>query len=537
MNNAFCSMNYCGSSKFFYFWATNKKSLNKITFFILLFAVSINLTSQTFKTDISQTLQGDIGFPELLMKNGNTVFALNDKSKKTLVFTIFNSKHRQIIQKEISFKKVDFTHAFAPPDPSVDILKTVEIKGKIVLFIKDNKASNKGECALFRVIINANSAEIEEEELLFSINREGFAGNNPRSENGEDSPFYFISKDENSDYYAIIKYGNLKQNVIAGNYEIHWYSSDHKEINKSNFDYVNNKYEFARPLNLIVNANKYLLLTTYVYNKSGEKIKNIKVVFSKLEIGKTDFVHKEEQYALDFNSSFCTMKENKTKNLVEALIYNEMTGDDGKTYYLLIFQNINAEKMETEKPYPLPQKMLDEFVINNCKDSKGYNDGFIDTYEIDGDGNNIAICKKNVSFFAGGYAYSPNPELFGFSLFDSHGKELNAWAYPHIDNGLIVPVCNKRGNFMVMNELQENMDLPLDIKHISIKPRDASNAILVSLKAGGEIEKNYIFGKPAGNNNIYFYSMNYDSKLNTAVGIIGVGKGNKDKKVAWIKFD
>ena len=90
---------------------------------------------------------------------------------------------------------------------------------------------------------------------------------------------------------------------------------------------------------------------------------------------------------------------------------------------------------------------------------------------------------------------------------------------------------------MVMNELQENMDLPLDIKHISIKPRDASNAILVSLKAGGEIEKNYIFGKPAGNNNIYFYSMNYDSKLNTAVGIIGVGKGNKDKKVAWIKFD
>ncbi len=509
--------------------------MKKTIYTAALLIVSNLIFGQTVKTEIGSPIVGDIGDPVLVMKNGFSVFEFNDEKTKTLKLTIFNDKLKQIATKELKFKMVDFARAFSAADPTICVLKTYEINGKIVIFIKDNKIEKKMQCGLYRLIINPNNAEIEKEELLLTVDKGGFTDDAPSNSFGMDSPFYFISKDDNSDYYAIIKYGYQKRSDGASNYEVHYYSPDNKEINTVNFDYVGNKYEYARPLNLIVYSDKYLVIASYAFNSEKKNNKDTKIVFSKLEKGKKTFTHKELDYSENFNSSYCSLKKNEKNNLLEALVYTEAKQKGDKIFYGMIFQSLDPEKMELTKPYTLPQKKLDEFVSKKCGAKNGYDGGMVDGFEVDANGNNFTTSKKNVIIFQAGKAISNDPELFGFSSFDANGNELNAWAYPHITSSFYKTICNDKGNFFLMDEMEENMDKPLSKKFEPIAPI-RSNAIIITLKDNGEMSKEYIFGKP-DKTNTFLWRMNYNSQLKSAIAVICVGKDLKNKKIARIKFE
>jgi hypothetical protein len=493
--------------------------------------------AQPFKTEMSVMLSEDPGTPELTLKNGYTLFAKDDPKKKAITLTLFNEKHKQIAQTDVAFSQVDISRKFASQDVTIWVLGYYEINGDIVMFVRDNKVERKLKCGLYRIILDAKTTKVKKEELLMSVNKGGFARNNPVNSYGIDAPFYFIAKDPASDYYAIVKYGYQKKDNEDCNYEVYHYSPEHKEINKAKFDYVNGKYMYARALNVAVNADKYVFISTYAFNEESKRGKDTKIVFSKLEQGSTSFIHKELDYSEDFSASLCTLKKNAKNNIYEALIYVEVRKGSGNmtTYYQLIFQGIDPEKMELNKPFTLPQDQLDKFVATNCGESKGYKGGMINSFNVTNAGNNIAILKKNVTGFYDGGSYSLDPELYGFIAFDVDGKELNAWAYPHTDN-LMFSISNAKGDFMIMNEMEKNMDLPLNKKHGGVK-EVLSNAVIITLKDNGEMSKEYLFGTQGEGNNMYVDKIKYDQQSNTAIAVVGVGKDKKNKKIVWVKFE
>lgn len=513
-----------------------------IYFLVFFCAICKLLMAQSIKTEFSQTFTDFIGSPALVLKNGYVLFSRDDHKNKVLELLLFDNKHILITRKTIAFSKIDYIRRFASADVTIIPLGYYEINGKIVLFVKDNKVERKMVCGLYRVIINPSTLQIENEELLLTINKGGFSDNSPASSFGADSPFYFLNVDKESGYYAIVKYGYQKKNETESNYDIYWYSPEHKEINKTTFDYLNNKYGYARALNLYVNSDKYIILSTYVFNSESKKNLDTKLVISKIEKG--EITHKELEYSNNFSSSYCTIKANKVLKELEMLFYTE-TGEEGnKTIYELFFQSISPEKMEVKKPYILPQQMLNNYAIQKCGLDKGYTEGFIDGFNFDLKGNIVAVFKKNVIKFSNNGAKTLNPEHVGVTVFEATGKELSAWVYPYNTTEMLAPnirvVNTAKGNFILLNDLEENIKSPLNKKREYVKKKDLSNAVFITLLENGEIKTDYLFGVPSGrDSNIYgdFANCLYDESTKTLIIVTNQGLEFKNRRVAWVKLE
>ncbi len=506
----------------------------------LVFIIALLILSNTVSAQVVQSWlgpdAGNLASCQLVMKNGNSVFL--EQNPKTLKYklVVFNNKLVQVLEKEFDYKSPALKKAHSAKNVNIYLQKIYEIGGKLVMFEMDNKIDGKDQCGLYRILMNPATLEIEKEEQILMINKAGSAINAPTYDvYGTDSPFYYISKDENSDYYAIIKYGHQKRNDEGTNYEVHHYSPDHKEINNVKFDYVNSKYGYARPLNLLVYANKYVILATYAFNSEKKINRDTKIIFSKLEVGKNSFYHEELDYTQDFDADYCTLKKNETQNRIEALIYTKLGEGLIKTRYSLIFQSIEPGKMSLSAPYVLPQKMLDDYAIKHCNE-KGYGGSMIKDYQLSPNGTILATSVKNVFFLKDGDALSGNPELIGFSEFNNAGKDINAWAYPHLGNGEIITVCNSKGNFALINEIDENMNKPLNEKFKDVSEKEV-NVVLLTLKNNGEISREYVFGKQEKKKNIHMIRGFYDEKSKIYIAWVATGKDEKSRRLAIIKFE
>jgi len=63
--------------------------MQKILFILWLLILVKPLASQSFKAETSDLIDGDIGIPVLLMKDGTTIFQFEDEKERKTYFTIF----------------------------------------------------------------------------------------------------------------------------------------------------------------------------------------------------------------------------------------------------------------------------------------------------------------------------------------------------------------------------------------------------------------------------------------------------------------
>ena len=504
-------------------------------FLIISLIVCNNCLGQIVKTVIGPDA-GNLGGCLLVLKNGNVIFSSQDRKTSIYKLEVFNSDLIKINEKELNYKTPSLDKAYSKSKQTAYMQKIYEIGDKIVIFEMDNKIDGKKECGLYRIIMNSTNLEIEKEELILKVNRAGSAVSSPyKDEYGLDSPFFYITKDENSDYYAIIKYGYQKRDDAESHFEVHHYSPEHKEISNAKFDYLNNQYNYARPLNFTVYADKYVILISSVFNSEHRLTMDTKIVLSKLEKGKTEFIHIELDFTKNFDSDYCAMKKNEKHNTLEVLVYNKEGANMTKRVYSLIFQSLDPEKMVLNKMYVMPRNKLNNFAVNNCNINKGYGNGMISDYYINNNGNIVATSVKNVFSLAQGYALSGDPELIGFCEFDNSGNDINAWTYPHFSDCINTTFSNEKGIFSLINEIAENMETPLSSKFKSTYEKEI-NAVLLTLKDNGEIQRQYVFGKPEKKKNIFINRGYFDKRSKTYIAWLSSGKDDKNEKIALIKF-
>ncbi|GAA3935033.1 hypothetical protein GO495_14970 [Chitinophaga oryziterrae] len=176
------------------------------------------------------------------LKNGNTVFIQIFTDEDDIEFRMYGPNHKQKVEKFIkpAYEKDKLKYCNA--------LGMFENNGKITYLIsaQDSKVPK-----LIRLIIDANTGELEKEEQLGELIKEtvsqlsvGMYGNVPAA------GFYF-KKDENSNNYAIVLMNSFASDQNK-RIEIVHYTADNKEISRSYYTTPHERYKYMRYLDMVV---------------------------------------------------------------------------------------------------------------------------------------------------------------------------------------------------------------------------------------------------------------------------------------------
>ncbi len=539
--------------------------------YIITFILFINEGfAQSFKAEQSVLFNDNIGVPVLLMKNGNTVFQNSDENKK-MYLTIFDKDHKAIvIKKQVAFKKAVFFDNPSPEKKS-NILNWIELNGKIALYLKSGVKA-------FKVTVDPTTGNVEDEAEMpaLQFEKEGIYGSVCTEEKSANGDYKFIracsstlEKDEidptTGNYLQINstrKFLSAEQAAQHKNfddiqtYEVKIFNHSNQEIQTIKLDYIDKKYNSAsnkailfdnNVIYFVMSMSKIIDRVTY---DGGEET----VYFSKYDLGTKKFTH-TELFKTRTSIAGCTIFPNKDNTFFNLKFISEAGTKDYQVFYDIFFIPFDATNFTAGKKFNLSSDKLNTFVKSNCNMSEGYGDGMMDKFFVDKEGNITTSRIKNVlagSSLTKGVIYTVDPELIGVSRFDKAGNEIGGWAYPWKNKGIPLGVfeiknnfaytiaSGSQSNFIFLNDLTDNYNLPLDKKHASAKLIEDCNAMAIELTSSG-VKQYYLFGPPnkgkESNQYIDFTNILYDEKTNTLIVRVYEGPGCKKTHAAWIKID
>lgn len=519
------------------------KNILTLSSLILLLTSGI---SQTFSIETSQPIVKSVGKPVLFMKNGSTVFAYDDNSAKKLTVKIFDKNKKLIADKVLNFTQIEFEKRhYAKMVNTISISNWSEINGKIILWVNDEEYEHKGaNFGLYKVTINETNGTIEKEEGLGAnmIDRE------------MDNVLHYVNP-VTQDYCVITQL--RKKGDIMWDYTITYFTADGKQAKQfpfASFEPLTKKVKvFILDAKFTPKGELFIVYNSIEKSGMGKQ----RISCSKIDL-KNGKCTSKELFAVsdDANYQAGQLSMVANSNIANILFYAKSGEKSGKIFYDLIYQNFDFDKMEAYKPFNVSDDKLNEFCKSKCGLSSGFGSGFIYSTDIDKNGNLFITRVKNVTSIEGGVVKTINHELIGVCSYDINGKELNAWAYPYNNGGSagrtsgllatsiksdfgFVNLTTKKGNYLIINNLQKNFTKSLNEKPDFARITDECNAMLIGFSDSGDITKEYLFGQPTGKNNKYadLPTALYDATNNMLVVVYYEGEGYKNNRIAWVKLD
>ncbi|MFL5764897.1 MAG: hypothetical protein ACJ77K_13210 [Bacteroidia bacterium] len=535
---------------------------------------------QSFKSEMSELVDGDIGKPVLLMKDGTTIFQYDDEKERKMYLTVFDKNHAVIVnRKEPGFSKIQYVYHFSY-QKSTNVSYWEEKSGKALIHMES-------EYKPFVVTVDPKTGSVLSEENI-DIDKVPVSGYSQANSRSMEHHFEVMKKgviDESTGNTFETDYNHKQLNkaealartdfsdITTMDFVIR--NSAGKEIKRTPFDFVNKKYQDVRSLKtyfdkgIVYYVSKEFVVkdrATYdapSYGKGQEGV----VCLTKYNMADGKFTHLELydiKDGVDFdNCMILHSEDNSIFNLrfvVKTGHQNGGIASEAQVFYEIFFQPIDINKFSAGKPFYLPSEKLDEFVKANCKQKDGYAGGMIDKCIMDKKGNIFVTKIKNVTTASdfSGHTYSLNPELIGISCFDANGKEIYGTAFPYNSNNVGVtysfdysPSVNRsdftyllsegsKNKILFLDNLSKNFNLPLDEKPGVAKNLEDCNAIAVEVADDGQMKQYYVFGEPeTKKNNRYadFAFSLYDENTNTYVVRVYEGPGYKKSHAGWIKVN
>lgn len=572
-----------------------------IHFFIFLLVVTTS-KAQSYKASTSSLFEGNIGVPVLLMKDGGSVFQYDNAKERKMYITIFDKNHQALVsQKEVQFKTVNYVFHFSyqrnsnvrcwtEKDNKLAIYMTSENKPHIVLINPKTGNVEKEQEITWDEYENAKGHVFYGVTTNMHVkdpNKEM-----PKSETKYFKPQYFKPSATNEEWIIETSKWKLlsgKEAEAKKDFKDVQTTTILKKVNgtvveKIPFDLVNNTFEHVK-IKAVYKTDKYMYFITkfhkmtdrasydrvlyfddYATGQSPEGV----LAFTRFDITTKKFEHIK---LIDLDNSIkfesCKILANKDNSNLNLEYIAKVGSKNGNLaqqqqyFYSILFQSmdVSGSKMTAGKIFELPSQKLDEFVQSNCKIKEGYSGGMLANACVDKQGNLFTFRVKNVSSlsnFASDYIYSDNPELIGVTCFDKNGAEIYGAAYPYNTKGNANPysmtgsveiskndfsyvvATASKSNMILLNNLQENYNLPLNKKPEFAKSLDDCNAMAIEFDNSGNMKQHYLFGEPGNkkeNRYADFSSAIYDETTNTYLVKIYEGPGFKNTKAAWISLN
>lgn len=555
--------------------------MKKFIHIVVFIFASSSLFAQSFKAEMSELVEGDIGKPVLFMKDGTTIFQFEDEKERKTFITIFDKNHAIVVnKKELNFKKIQYVYHFSY-QKSTNVSFWEEKKGKAIIHMES-------EYKPFLVTVDPKTGTVlsEEEMDINLVPESGYTQANSRmvAHHLEKKKKNLV--DESTGNSLEVSYNHKQLNkaealaktdfsdVTTMDFIIK--NSSGTEIKKVPFDFVKKKYQDMRTLKLFFDKNiiyfvskEFIVRDRATYDApNNRKSQEGTICLTKLDLKDSKFEH-IELYDIKDGVEFedCAILHNEDNSifnlrfLVKTGSTNGNIANEAQTFYEIFFQPIDIIKFSAGKPFSLPSEKLNEFVKTNCKEKDGYGGGMIDRCIMDKKGNIFATKVKNVISLGDAYgksATTTNHEIIGVSCFDYTGKELYGVAYPYNTGGAsgsfsvgFVPTVNRndfnyilssgtKNKILFLNNLSKNYNLPLDQKPATAKAPEDCNSFAVEISDDGQMKQHYVFGEPESKkNNKYadFTFFLFDEATNTYIVRVYEGPGYKKTHAAWIKID
>lgn len=556
-------------------------NMKRFIYIIVLIIISKNSFAQSFKAEMSELIDGDIGKPMLFMKDGTTIFQFEDEKERTTYITIFDKNHAVVVnRKELNFKKVKYVYHFSY-QKSTNVSFWEEKKGKAIIHMES-------EYKPFTVTVDPKTGNVlsEEEIDVDLVPASGYTQANSRM-----VAHHFETKkknlvDESTGNTLEISYNHKQLNksealaktdfsdVTTVDFIIK--NPSGTEIKKVPFDFVKKKYQDMRTIKLFFDKNiVYCVSKQYIVRDRGTydapnngKNQEGAICLSKIDLKEGKFDHLELydiKDGVDFED--CAILHNEDNSifnlrfLVKTGSSNGNIANEAQTFYEIFFQPIDINKLSAGKAFYLPSEKVNEFVKTNCKEKDGYGGGMIDRCIMDKKGNIFVTKVKNVISLgnaSGKRATTTNHEMIGVSYFDYTGKEIYGVAYPYNTGGAsgsftlgFEPAVNRndfnyilsfgtKNKVLFLNNLSKNFNLPLDQKPSTAKAQEDCNSFAIEISDDGQMQQHYVFGEPENKkNNKYadFTFFLFDEATNTYIVRVYEGPGYKKSHAGWIKVN
>lgn len=348
------------------------------------------------------------------LKNGNTVFIQIFTDEDDIEFRMYGPNHKQKVEKFIkpAYEKDRLKH------PSTRGM--FENNGKIIYFVcgYDDKIP-----VLFRLIIDANTGELEKEEKIGELIKSSFgkeytfalvSPNIPVP-----TPDFYFKKDDNSNNYAIVLM-NIFGNDPNKHLEIILYNADNKEIARSYYPTPKEKYKFLNYIDMVVMGDQKVEVLAKASTSDNLWKRNVdqELVLAELVKGSSKAVLTELP-AIDLvsgddknnaNFYFGLMSYNPVTNKI-MLVASHEDHDDKHNVYTNNLITFDPDKKKIDKTLELTMDQVNKKAIELFGKKRPYTGAPQNIY-INADGS-YSIAFEAMRTMGGG---SKNGYPFTFSI-------------------------------------------------------------------------------------------------------------------------
>jgi hypothetical protein len=550
------------------------------------------LFAQTPKVERSQSfVEPESGASRLIMlKNGNTLF-LNFTRKDGIKVTVYDPAHNARPVVEISGK------VWEPRKMDDTKLKGFyEIGGNVVVFLEQivQRAPS-----LYRLVIDGKTGTLLKEEKIAQLPTVDVGSAWGMTFGGLSIPDFYVRKDPQSDYYAVVSFNSLSHDRDKRIEVVH-YGPDHSEINRAYYESPEGTYKYLKFLDMYVKGGEFVFMVNYAYNTRMSGGKDSRVLISQLKSGDKAFKYQFLNYTDDFkNIEAVTRYDSITKKLFlltsiaakstdqEPSMELSGVGPDGRM--VLLMNVIDPATIKVTKKYFINHPRLSDFTEKHLKYKNPYV-GVIQDFRINPD-HSITLMYEEMkqthpsissTSSASGRTTTHTSTYtqlgdIGIIRINSAGKELSGYALPKTQRtetamnefelnrrptvnwtyrrmGLSVNNFNDISGFfsydylnvnnreiIIYNDYARNVDDEDENYRKKKTMRFISDAHTVyAVYENGTLKKNYLFGDPENENNNCFCSleMNTYGQDGKSFATMMIEKKDKEKKayLVWVTF-
>lgn len=488
--------------------------MKNITLVLLAFVFAMNLSAQ----EKSATFDEPKGWTKILqLKNGNT--CLIELTKKDGInATLFDQSRNASASGKLALTLVE------DKTKQTSIPGIFDIGGDAVIFFQQYKDYVP---QLIRIVIDGSTGKVKSEEKIAELNKLTAANGYAFMYGDVEMPGFFVEKDPESDFYAVIRYNTFAPET-KDRIEILHYDGTHKLINKGNYVAPNNRYKYTKYLTTYVHKDDYVLVGAYAFNTKSSGGESARFYVAQLSKGKTAFVQKELTYKEFYKGARCRFIYNKHKETVCMVLITDVTLKDAGREYDIVFQNVNPKTLLLEKPYKADFSAINDAYKSELGKKKDFS-GMVQGTSIDKSGNLVVLFQQTTLKMGNGagvvgttlgdgalMTLSPEGKVISSALYpariyssgnhpafnsDDIRNGVRKWG-SYDDPGLANEqyfnpdlISTENGTYLLFNNTKKNMELPENKEPKLLKAISLATAVKYTYM-GHTIKKEYLLAEP-----------------------------------------
>ena len=360
----------------------------KLLYFLITTLLVLNSFGQ--KQERSQLFEEPHGWNKIVILKSNFTFHIELTSNDGVNTTLYNNDKKLVYKGTLELNNVKKRIGFTT------IIGTYEISEDLVVFFQ---TISSGRPTLIRVIINGTTGLLKSEEKVTDLDPITIKNGYALAYGDVDYPVIKIEKDQESDYYAVIRYNTLASET-KDRIQILHYNPQHKIINQINYTTPSDKYKYTKYLSAYVKKDEFIMIGTYAFNTKKSGGEEARFYVSKLLKGSSNLIQKELPYSDFYKGASCSFIYNKSKNMINMVLITDAEYVKNNLSYDIVYQNIDIETMTLKKSYKSDFTTINKIYNGKMERKNGFN-GVIQGAYIDKVGNFIVLyqnTEKKYSF-------------------------------------------------------------------------------------------------------------------------------------------